>query len=185
MGDVVDALSLYALVAGVAASLGAGVMTIAGGLEALFSLPDTVMMTKHAIALLIVIAFILSSISGLQRGIRILSDINVRIFMVIALFIFAFGPTLTIIREGGLALGQYVMDFLPASLTLGERANDPWTRDWTIYFFANWLAWAPVTALFLGRIAVGYTVREFLLFNLVLPALVQRGVDEHSGGQRH
>ena len=49
--------------------------------------------------------------------------------------------------------------------------NDPWTTDWTIFFFANWLAWAPITALFLGRIAVGYPVREFLLFNLVIPAL--------------
>ncbi|MHA7871756.1 MAG: BCCT family transporter, partial [Hyphococcus sp.] len=61
--------------------------------------------------------------------------------------------------------------FIPRSLALGDRAGDAWTRDWTVFYFANWLAWAPITALFLGRIAVGYTVREFLVFNLLAPAV--------------
>ena len=74
--------------------------------------------------------------------------------------------------EAGIeSVGVYLRDYLPRSLGLGGRLNDQWTIDWTVFFFANWLAWAPITALFLGRIAVGYTVREFLTFNLMLPAL--------------
>ncbi len=168
-GAVIDAIGLYALVAGVAASLGAGVLTIAGGLDVIIGVNDGVVL-KFFITLAIVIFFVASSISGIQRGIKILSDINIRFFLILVLFIFVTGPTLAMLSLGGQGLVEYVADFIPRSLALGERASDPWTRNWTVFYFANWLAWAPITALFLGRIAVGYTVREFLLFNLVAPA---------------
>jgi len=168
--NIIDAFALFALVAGVAAALGAGVMTVAGGLETLFQIPNTLFI-RAIVTITIVSAFIISSISGLHRGIKILSDINARIFFAIAIFVFLAGPSLEIIQMGASALMQYFTDFIPASLALGERSGDSWTRDWPVYFFANWLAWAPITALFLGRIAVGYTVREFLIFNLILPAL--------------
>lgn len=71
---------------------------------------------------------------------------------------------------GAEGLVSYVRSFVPASLALGERAGDPWTQSWTVFNFANWMAWAPITALFLGRIAVGYTVREFILMNFLAPA---------------
>ena len=169
-GDILDGLALMALVAGVAAALGTGVLTVVGGAEAILGLKDSLGL-RFVITSLIVAAFIISSLSGLQRGIRWLSDINARIFIVMAVFILLAGPTREILLLTIDGLKHYVTNFIPASLALGERASDPWTLDWTVYFFANWLAWAPLTALFLGRIAVGYTVREFLLFNLVLPSL--------------
>lgn len=169
-GDIIDALALYALVAGVAAALGAGVLTVVGGANAMFGLQDTITL-RFIITLIIVTAFIISSISGLHRGIKWLSDANARIFILIALFILITGPTLEIFIRGANGLAHYFTTLIPANLALGERGTDQWTRDWTVYFFANWLAWAPVTALFLGRISYGYTVREFLLFNLAIPAL--------------
>ncbi|MFC6034615.1 BCCT family transporter [Hyphococcus aureus] len=169
-GAVIDAVGLYALVAGVAASLGAGVMTLSGGLEAIAGIYDTTLL-RFVVTLLIVALFVASSISGLQRGIKVLSDFNTKFFFVLIVFVFIAGPTLDILALGAQSLGEYVVTFIPRSLALGERAGADWTRDWTVFYFANWLAWAPVTALFLGRIAVGYTVREFILFNLVAPAL--------------
>ncbi|WP_425410759.1 BCCT family transporter [Hyphococcus sp.] len=169
-GAIIDAIGLYALVAGVAASLGAGVMTLSGGLEASTGLHDSTLL-RFAITAAIVCVFVGSSISGVQRGIKFLSDINTRFFFVLVVFVFAAGPTLQILTLGAESIVEYVTQFIPRSLTLGERAGDPWTRDWTVFYFANWLAWAPVTALFLGRISVGYTVREFILFNLAAPAL--------------
>ena len=169
-GAVIDAIGLYALVVGVAASLGAGVMTLSGGLEAIAGIYDTTVL-RFFVTLSIVVLFVLSSISGLQRGIKILSDINTRFFFALLLFVFLTGPSLDILSLGVKSLGEYIVNFIPRSLALGERAGADWTRDWTVFYFANWLAWAPVTALFLGRIAVGYTVREFILFNLVAPAL--------------
>jgi len=169
-GNLIDALALFALVVGVAASLGAGVMTLAGGLDRVAGLSDTVW-TRLGVTVAIVLVYVMSSLSGLQRGIKILSDINIRFFFVLCLFILFASPTLEILKLGVESAGVYVRDFLPRSLGLGGRLNDQWTIDWTVFFFANWLAWAPITALFLGRIAVGYTVREFLTFNLLLPAL--------------
>lgn len=168
-GALIDATGLYALVAGVAASLGVGVMTLAGGIERLAGISDGAAL-RFAVTLAIVAVFVASSITGIQRGIKYLSDINVRFFIVLALFVLFAGPTGAILSLAGAAIGDYATNFLPASLALGERAGSQWMRDWTVFYFANWLAWAPITALFLGRIAVGYTVREFLLFNLVLPA---------------
>jgi choline-glycine betaine transporter len=168
-GALIDAVGLYALVAGVAASLGVGVMTLAGGLDRLTGLNDGAPL-RLAVTLAIVGVFVGSSITGIQRGIKYLSDINVKFFFALALFMLTLGPTMEILSLGASALRNYVVDFVPASLALGERAGSQWMRDWTVFYFANWLAWAPITALFLGRISVGYTVREFLLFNLVAPA---------------
>ena len=168
-GSVIDAIGLYALVAGVAASLAAGVMTVAGGLEATAGWRDTVLM-RFLVTAAIVSVFVASSISGIQRGIKVLSDLNIKFFLVLSAFVFVTGPTLAILVIGGEGLVEYVTTFIPRSLGLGGRAGDQWTRDWTVFYFANWLAWAPITALFLGRISVGYTVREFLTFNLAAPA---------------
>ncbi|MEM8934964.1 MAG: BCCT family transporter [Pseudomonadota bacterium] len=168
-GAIIDAIGLYALVAGVAASLGAGVMTIGGGVSELTGWHDGVWM-RLLIASSIVAIFVVSSISGIQRGIKVLSDINIRFFLLLSAFVLIFGPSWPILKAGFGGVVDYAVDFVPHSLSWGARAGDDWTRNWTVFYFANWLAWAPITALFLGRIAVGYTVREFLTFNLVLPA---------------
>ena len=168
-GEIIDAIALYALVAGVAASLGAGVMTVAGGLGVVAGWENTAVL-RLGVTVAIVAVFISSSISGLQRGIKFFSDLNAKFFFALCGFVLIAGPTLAILTLGGEGLVDYVRTFIPRSLSLGERAGDPWTRDWTVFYFANWLAWAPITALFLGRISVGYTVREFLLFNLAGPA---------------
>ncbi|MBT8471865.1 MAG: BCCT family transporter [Marinicaulis sp.] len=125
---------------------------------------------KFFIIVTIVLAFVVSSISGIQRGIKFLSDINIKVFIGLCAFVVVAGPFGDSIVLGGKAIVHYVTTFVPASLSLGERASDPWMRDWTVFYFANWLAWAPVTALFLGRISIGYTVREFLTVNLAAPA---------------
>lgn len=168
-GALIDAVGLYALVAGVAASLGVGVMTLAGGVDRLTPIRDGAIL-RFFVTAAIVGVFVISSITGIQRGIKYLSDINVKFFFALALFLLIAGPTIEILSLGARALGHYVTTFIPASLAFGERAGSPWMRDWTVFYFANWLAWAPITALFLGRISIGYTVREFLLFNLAAPA---------------
>ncbi|MEE2690409.1 MAG: BCCT family transporter [Pseudomonadota bacterium] len=168
--DAIDAFSLFALVAGVAAALGAGVLSLTGGLKAAFGVDDSPALRLVLVGM-IVGAFVASSASGLHRGIRVLSDINAKAFFALAAFIFTVGPTGEMLARGGQAFIDYVAGFVPASLNLDGRAGDPWTRSWTVFSFAQWLAWAPITALFLGRIAVGYSVRAFILVNLMLPAL--------------
>ena len=170
LGRIADAICLFSLVAGMAASLGTGILSLSGGLERFFGW-ESGKLLYGLVGLLIVSAFVVSSATGLQKGIRLLSGWNIRIFIGIALFVLIAGPTGELLSMGGKGALDYVQHFLPRSLGLDDRLEEDWIQSWTVFYWANWLAWTPVTALFLGRIAVGYTVRDFIHFNLLLPAL--------------
>lgn len=167
--DLLDAIALLALLLGLSASLGTGLLSISGGVHRLTEIP-TGNLLSGAICIAIVAAFFISSASGLHKGIRILSDINTKIFLAIIVFIFITGPTLAILKLGGDSVVAYVKEFVPRSLTLEPFNDRNWLNDWTVFYFANWMAWAPLAALFLGRIAKGYRVREYILINLLVPA---------------
>lgn len=169
LGAGIDSICLYALVAGMAASLGAGILTLSGGLESVFGFsPDSLLII---ITVVIVSAFILSAVSGLMRGIRILSDLNIRIFFLLALFVLFAGPTSSILEQAGRAFLSYLKNLPQDSIVSITHPDDPWPQSWTTFYWANWLAWAPITAMFLGRLGYGYTVRQFLTVNWILPSL--------------
>ncbi|MEL7496134.1 MAG: BCCT family transporter [Planctomycetota bacterium] len=172
-GTIIDAICLYALVAGMAAALGTGILMLGGGLQLLTSNNDTFKIVSGkwvwlGITLLIVSTFIVSSATGLMKGIRILSDINTKLLFVLALVPVFFGASWALAGYAGSALVDYVVHFVPRHFDFSSGA---WEQDWTVFYWAVWLAWAPVTACFLGRIAYGRTVGEFLLVNFLFPAL--------------
>jgi choline-glycine betaine transporter len=168
-GQVIDAIALFALVAGMASSLGTGILVLSGGVESVFGLPNnkTVM---AIITVAIVGTFIASAVSGLQKGIARLSSINAQVFILCCVFVFIFGPTRYILSIGFDGILDYFSNFFVRSFNTYTGPEDNWPKLWTIFYWANWYAWAPITALFLGRIAKGYTVRQFIIVNLVLPA---------------
>ena len=168
VGTGIDIVCLYALVAGMAASMGAGILSLAGGIEGLGGFVGG-MPLRWLIAAAIVASFLVSTATGLQKGIAGLSVLNTWLFFEIILFVLIAGPTAQMLGLSLRAAGDYAGTFLTRNLGLDVDAA--WHREWTIFNWANWFAWAPVTALFLGRLAVGYSVRAFILFNLVLPAL--------------
>lgn len=166
VGRLVDAVCLFALVAGMSASLGTGVLTLASGLGLLTPVHGDAPWLLALVTFTVVATFVLSSVSGLQRGIRVLSDINARFFLVLAVGVLLIGPTAYMLRAVPGALAEYALSFPSRSLMTGATTGDPWPKSWTIFYWANWLAWAPVTAVFLGRIGRGYTVRQFIHVNL-------------------
>ncbi len=168
VGTAIDIICLYALVAGMAASLGAGILALAGGIEGLGGFSGGAPL-RWSIAALIVASFLISAATGLQKGIAGLSVLNTWIFFLIIAFVFIAGPTAAMFDVALRGTFDHFQTFLPRNL--GVDVDTDWHRQWTIFNWANWFAWAPVTALFLGRLAVGYTVRAFILFNLILPAL--------------
>ena len=170
VGKVVDAISLFSLIAGMAASLGAGLIILAGGLETLAGIEYSYI-TLGLMAILIVGTFIISSVSGLQKGIKTLSDINIKIFIGLAVFIFVFGPTMFILKWGFVGIWEFVTTFFSKSLIGFTEEGREWSQSWTVFYWSNWLAWTPITALFLGKIAKGYTVKEFIRINLLYPSL--------------
>ena len=167
--DIIDAIALFSLVAGISASLGVGILSIASGLAPYLGVSANGYLLAF-VALAIVAAFMISSVSGLMHGIRLLSDWNVRFFFVLCAFLVVVGPAGKIVSYGFQGLFDYAQEFLPRSLGAGATGDKAWSSSWTTFYWANWLAWAPVTAMFLGRIARGYTVREFIVFNLILPS---------------
>ncbi|HEV7349806.1 BCCT family transporter [Telluribacter sp.] len=170
LGNFIDAICLFCLVAGMSASLGAGILILSGGLGQLAGIPYSIT-SLGLIALGIIVTFVASAASGLLRGIRILSEINIIIFIILAVFMFIAGPTAYLVTFGMEALGEYFIHFFERSLIGTVTSDTDWAKNWTLFNWTNWLAWTPVTALFLGRISVGYTVREFIHFNLLFPAL--------------
>lgn len=170
VGHIVDIICLYGLVAGMAASLGTGILTIAGGLNTSFGVTQTDFILG-LIAITIVAAFVASASSGLLKGIRILSDYNMKAFILLTIFFFAFGPTSFIIKTSTEALGSFITNFIPRSVNWNETLDQSWFQSWTIFNWANWLAWTPITALFLGRLGRGYTIRTFIRMNLVYTSL--------------
>ena len=169
-GQAVDAICLYALVAGMAASLATGILTISGGLNSIAGIGSNPF-TWAIIGTVIISTFIISATTGLMRGIRILSDINTKIFFGIIAFIFVFGPTAFLLNLGAESFGHYLTHFFEKNLFTGAAAGDQWPQWWTTFYWANWLAWAPITALFLGRISYGHTVKDFIKMNFFFPAI--------------
>lgn len=166
---IIDAVAVFALVAGLSATLGVGVLSISSGIADAFGV-EASSMIMALVVVSIVGAFTVSSVSGLMNGIRILSDWNVRFFFLLCAVLVAVGPAGKMLAYGFQGIGDFVLEFLPRSVGEGATADQVWANSWTTFYWANWMAWAPVTALFLGRIAKGYTVREFILFNLILPS---------------
>ncbi len=167
---VVDVVCLFALSAGVAAALGTGAMNIAGGVEKVFGIKSGPVSWGVIIAV-IAVAFILSSISGVMNGIRILSSVNAKVYMVLLGFLFLLGPTSFMLNVTVESWGAYLQDFFRMSLMTGDIFQDGWAKSWPNFYWCNWLAWTPITAVFLGKILKGYTIRDAIKCNFVIPAV--------------
>lgn len=168
--SLVDIICLFALVTGMAASLGTGTLTIAGGVESIFGIKSGPV-SWGIIIVVIVVTFVISSVSGIMKGIRILSDINAKVYMVLLVFLLVFGPTAFMLNFTVESLGAYVRDFFSLSLATGEIFGDGWAKSWPIFYWCNWLAWTPITAVFLGHILKGYTIKDAIRCNFVIPSL--------------
>lgn len=169
-GGLIDAIALYALVAGMASSLGTGALTLAGGAGQYLG-GETSPLRLGVIIAIIVVTFVVSAASGLQKGIARLSSLNAILLLILGIFMFIVGPTVFCLALGVESFGVYLDNFFTKSLFTGAAGNDQWPQWWSIFYWAVWFAWAPVAALFLGKISRGYTVREFLRVNLLYPAL--------------
>lgn len=170
IGSGVDALCLFITATGLAASLGMGILSVVGGLTQIFNFHGQPIHWVLAGAA-IVLTFIASSASGLMKGIKFLSGFNTKIFIGLLAFAFLFGPTAFLCNYFFESSGYYISHFFEKSLMLGAAADSDWTRLWSVQYFGSWLAWAPMTALFLGKIAYGHRFKDFIVYNLVLPAM--------------
>lgn len=171
IGKLIDILAVFATVAGVATSLGLGTLQINSGLNYLFNLPETKMVQVGIIAV-ITILYIWTAVSGIDKGIALLGDINLYLAVGLLVLSFVFGPTLKIINAFTNGLGQYLNGFVANSLHIEAFGDNSWLNGWTIFYWAWWIAWAPFVGTFIARISKGRTIKEFIMGVIFAPAIV-------------
>ena len=168
LGDIIDIFATLACLFGLATSLGLGAQQINSGLNYTFNIPVDVVIQVILIGLITAIASV-SVISGLDKGVRVLSEWNLRIAFTLIVFLFLIGPTGYIIQLFSNSLGLYINDFVGSSLFVGEST---WQGDWTIFYLAWWISWSPFVGSFIARISKGRTIREFISAVLIIPAIL-------------
>ena len=175
VSPVVDVICLVALVCGMAASMGSAVFLIAEGGATLTGAFTSGPAAWIIVAVLIVGAFVISAVSGVMKGIRILSTWNSRIYFELGAFVFVFGPTVFCLSNTVEGFGDYLTNFAKISLFHSVADGDAWAAWWPVFYWCNWMAWMPVTSTFLGRLSKGYTVREAIQVIVIWPALFSVG----------
>ena len=169
IGDVVDAAALVGGVFGIAASLGVGVVQLNVALNILFGLPQG-FPTQIGLTALAVIMATVSAVSGVDRGVRVLSTINVLLAIGLALWVLITGNAAFLIDALVGSIGDFFTRFPLLTLeTYAYNRPDEWLNAWTLFFWAWWIAWAAFVGMFLARISRGRTIRQFVLGSLLLP----------------
>lgn len=185
IGHAADILAIFGTIFGVATSLGLGAQQMATGLYSLTGLemfidiaPDGAQ-SPNMTAMLVLIACItgaatLSVVSGLGRGIKILSEVNLWLSLAVMAFLFLFGPTVYLLNTFLQSTGDYVSQVVPLSFWAAAQSDGKsgWQGSWTAFYWGWWIAWAPFVGMFIARISRGRTIREFILGVLLVPTLL-------------
>ena len=167
---LIDTLALLAIALGLASSLGAGIALVGSGIEIAYGIPQGFYIWL-AIAIFTTALFTVASYLGLDRGIKVLADFNSKIFYFLLILLIVIGPTLFILRTTVASLGWWLQNFWIWALDPMDIAGEPLVMWWTLYDWAIWIAYAPLMGLFLGLIAYGRTIRQFMVINWILPSV--------------
>ncbi|ULE33570.1 BCCT family transporter [Mycobacterium sp. IDR2000157661] len=173
-GKVIDMLAIFATLFGSAASLGLGALQIRSGLQLVAGIGETGNAILVMIIAVLTVAFVLSAVSGIARGIQWLSNINMVLALVLALFVFVVGPTVFILNLLPTGVGSYLADLAMMSARTGAEGSvvNEWLQSWTIFYWAWWVSWTPFVGMFIARISRGRTIRQFVGGVLLVPSLV-------------
>ncbi len=174
-GKIIDILAIFATLFGTVASLGLGALQIGSGLAKVGWADNPGTMLLVAIIAVLTAAFVASAVSGVAKGIQWLSNINMVLAIVLAVFVFAVGPTVFILNLMPTTLGAYANDitaFSARSSATVDAAGESWLAGWTIFYWAWWVSWTPFVGMFLAKISKGRSIREFVIGVMVVPTTV-------------
>lgn len=172
IGNTIDILATISCLFGVATSLAIGVQQVNAGMAHLFGIPQNANVQVILIVGITALAT-WSVMRGLEGGIKVVSNINIGLALLLLLFVFFLGPTLFILNGMIENFGNYIQHFFDLGFwneTYTDGGN--WQNGWTIFYWAWWIAWCPFVGMFIARVSYGRTLREYLLCVLVVPTLV-------------
>ncbi len=169
LGHTVDIMAVLGTIFGISVTLGIGVVQLSYGMHVLFGTPDNLAMQIALIVLSVLMATI-STVTGVEKGIRRLSELNVLLAIALLLWILITGETRTLFEGLVMNVGDFVARFPHMIMeTFAWDQPDEWMQGWTIFFWAWWVAWAPFVGLFLARISRGRSLRQFIFGVMVIP----------------
>jgi len=167
---LIDTLALLAIALGLASSLGAGLTLVGAGIEIAYGIPQGIPVWL-ALGAVTCILYTSASYLGLDKGIKMLADLNSKIFYFLLIFIFILGPTLYILRTSTAGLAWWFDNFWIWALDPIDIGGEALVMWWTLYDWAIWIAYAPLMGLFLALISYGRTIRQFMVINWILPSV--------------
>ncbi len=169
-GHLIDILAVFATIFGLATSLGLGAQQVSAGLHFLFDIENSINAQILIIAGITVLA-VISVVTGLKKGVKILSNLNIALAFLLLIFLIVIGNSFNIILSVGTTLSDYAKNIIPLSNFIGREDSD-WYHGWTVFYWAWWIAWSPFVGMFIARISKGRTVREFIIAVLLVPTFV-------------
>ena len=171
IGHAADLLAVFGTVFGIATSLGLGAQQMNAGLNYLFGLEITTINQVILITFISVLATF-SALTGVNKGIKFLSELNMYLTVIILLFFLAFGATAYLLGAFVTNLGDYLTNVVSLGLWVDPDPKGQWQGWWTIFYWGWWIAWAPFVGIFIARISRGRTIKEFVLGVLLAPTLL-------------
>ena len=175
IGDAIDIISVIATIFGLATTLGFGVQQVNAGLNYLFGI-ETSTNTQIILILLITGVATLSLILGLDKGVRRLSEWNMRLALGLLVFMILAGPTVFVFKSFVQNVGYYIGNFFELSFWTesyqGVKQEKLWQSSWSVFYWAWWIAWSPFVGLFIARISKGRTIKEFIFGVLLVPTIL-------------
>lgn len=168
--QILDAVLLFSMGLGILGVICTGTLNMGGALQAI-----TGMASKNLawllILVLVTVSFIISSVSGIQKGIKFLSNLNVYVYLIILAILFMLGPTSFMLNGIVEAIGGTIANLPERLLTTGAYSGDSWAKGWTVFYAGSWASWAPISACFLARLGVGYKIKDLITINFGIPIL--------------
>jgi glycine betaine transporter len=169
-GALVNIIGVFATLFGLATSLGLGAMQIGAGMENLFGIPSTAGLWV-VIVVVVTAGAVISTATGIDRGIKLLSNVNIVIAGLLMALVFIVGPTIFVLKTLTHSTGDYLQNIFQMSFHMDPAGagTEGWTGAWTIFYWAWWIAWAPFVGTFIARISRGRTIRNFIVGVLLIP----------------
>lgn len=173
-GKAVDVVAIFATLVGSATSLGLGALQITGGLDTVFDGSGKSVGLALVVIWVLTACFVVSAVTGVEKGVQFLSNANAVAAVVLVLFLFVVGPTVFILGTFTEGVGAYLTQLPTMSGRTGAFDPDQasWLNGWTIFYWAWWVSWTPFVGMFIARISKGRTIRQFVAYVIVVPSLV-------------
>ncbi len=170
-GGLLNTFAVVATVMGVATSIGLAVLQINGGLHAVFGVAEG-FLWQAIILFVMFICYMMSTVSGLDKGIKRLSNLNMVLCLGLMLYVLITGPTVAILETITVGMGDYLQNFLGMSLRINPFSDNDWVSSWTVFYWAWVIAWSPFVGTFVARVSRGRTIKEYVFGVLIVPPLL-------------